>query len=133
MSTFLSKYRSDIFFPLKAIDMFLKTSTPPYDMNKVAELLHISEKELKTIMNEKGITLITPEAFSLIMKNGSGELCRAFRRELECGLTDTYSPEQVSYIYSLDIDDVLNAYASMGIFRLDKGLLETLFSRIVIN
>ena len=133
MNTFLSKYRSNIFLPLKSIDMFLKTSTPPYDIKTVAELLHISENELKNIMNEKGISSITPDVFSIIMKNGSGELCRAFRRELECGLTDTYSPEQVSYIYSLDIDDVLNAYASMGVFKLDKGLLETLFSRIIIN
>ena len=113
--------------------MFLKTSPPPYDTKKVAELLNISENELKNIMREKNISSITPETFSIIMKNGSGELCRAFRRELECGLTDTYSPEQVSYIYSLDIDDVLNAYASMGVFRLDKSLLETLFSRININ
>ena len=66
------------------------------------------------------------------MKNGSGELCRMFKRQLECGVTESYSPEQVSYIYDIDIDVVLNAYASMGVCKLHKGLLETLFSNIYI-
>ena len=68
----------------------------------------------------------------LIMKNGSGEFCRAFKRELECGLTDSYSPEQISYIYDIDIDIVINAFAKMGVSRLHRGLLETLFSNIYV-
>ena len=129
---YLTRYRANIISRLKTIDLFLKTNTAPYDKRTVCELLGISAEELDKIIDEHKITSITPSAFALIMKNGSGELCRAFKRQLECGLTDSYSPEQVSYIYNLDIDVVLNAYASMGVSRLHKGLLETLFSNIYV-
>lgn len=129
---YLTRYRTNIISRLKTIDLFLKTNPAPYDRKKVGELLGISDEELERITNEHKITTITPSAFALIMKNGSGELCRAFKRQLECGLTDSYSPEQVSYIYNIDIDVVLNAYASMGVSRLHKGLLETLFSNIYV-
>ncbi len=129
---YLTRYRTNIISRLKAIDLFLKTNTAPYDQRTVCELLGISAEELDKITSEHKITSITPSAFALIMKNGSGELCRAFKRQLECGLTDSYSPEQVSYIYNIDIDVVLNAYATMGVSRLHKGLLETLFSNIYV-
>ena len=92
----------------------------------------MEKDELDKILNENNIKSITPSSFAVIMKNGSGELCRAFKRQLECGVTESYSPEQVSYIYDIDIDVVLNAYASMGVCKLHKGLLETLFSNIYI-
>ena len=89
-------------------------------------------REFDKITSELGIGCITPFSLVLIMKNGSGELCTAFRRQLECGLTDTYSPEQISYIYNIDISIVLKAFSDMGVTLLHKGLLETLFSNIYI-
>ncbi|MCD8035931.1 MAG: hypothetical protein LUE88_00910 [Clostridiales bacterium] len=129
---YLTHYRNNIISRLRAIDLFLKTSPIPYDKKEVIELLSISAEELEKIASENKIGAITPSAFAVIMKNGSGELCRAFKRQLECGITDSYSPEQVSYIYNIDIDVVLSAYASMGVSRLHKGLLETLFSNIYV-
>ncbi len=130
--SYLTHYRNNIISRLRAIDLFLKTSPIPYDKKEVVELLSISAEELEKIASENKIGAITPSAFAVIMKNGSGELCRAFKRQLECGITDLYSPEQVSYIYNIDIDVVLNAYASMDVSRLHKGLLETLFSNIYV-
>ena len=112
--------------------LFLKTKTPPYKKAEVKDILGMTKDELDKILNENNIKSITPSSFAVIMKNGSGELCRAFKRQLECGVTESYSPEQVSYIYDIDIDVVLNAYASMGVCKLHKGLLETLFSNIYI-
>ena len=130
--SYLTRYRINITSKLKEIDVFLKTKPYPYRSDDVCKLLGINNDELKKILDENGICEILPSDFPVIMKNGSGELCRAFKRELECGITDSYSPEQVSYIYDIDIDTVLNAYASMGVSRLHRGLLETLFSNIYI-
>ena len=115
--SYLSRYRTNIVSKLETIDLFLKTKTPPYKKAEVRAILGMTKDELDKILNEN---------------NGSGELCRAFKRQLECGVTESYSPEQVSYIYDIDIDVVLNAYASMGVCKLHKGLLETLFSNIYI-
>ena len=130
--SYLTRYRINITSKLKEIDVFLKTKPYPYQNDDVCKLLGINNDELKKILDENGIFEILPSDFPVIMRNGSGELCRAFKRELECGITDSYSPEQVSYIYDIDIDTVLNAYASMGVSRLHRGLLETLFSNIYI-
>ena len=130
--SYLSRYRTNIVYKLETIDLFLKTKTPPYTKAEVRDILGMTKDELDKILNENNIKSITPSSFAVIMKNGSGELCRAFKRQLECGVTESYSPEQVSYIYDIDIDVVLNAYASMGVCKLHKGLLETLFSNIYI-
>lgn len=130
--SYLSRYRTNIVSKLETIDLFLKTKTPPYKKAEVRAILGMTKDELDKILNENNIKSITPSSFAVIMKNGSGELCRAFKRQLECGVTELYSPEQVSYIYDIDIDVVLNAYASMGVCKLHKGLLETLFSNIYI-
>ncbi|MDD5945102.1 MAG: hypothetical protein PUD43_05235 [Clostridia bacterium] len=129
---YLNHYRTNIMSRLEAIDLLIKTKPSPYDRTEVSDLLGIPRDELDRIAAENSISSITPQSLAVIMKNGSGELCGAFRRELECGLTDTYTPEQISYIYNIDIDDVLNACASMGVCRLHRGLLETLFSTIYI-
>ncbi|GFI62079.1 hypothetical protein IMSAG049_01252 [Clostridiales bacterium] len=130
--SFLTRYRTNIIEKLKSIDLFLKTKPCPYDKKETAKILELPYDEFEKIISEYNIDAITPHTFVLIMKSGSSELCRAFRRELECGLTDTYTPDQVSYIYNIDIDIVLNAYAVMGVSALHKGLLETLFSNIYV-
>ena len=129
---YLAHYRTNILSRLREIDLFIKTKPAPYSKNDVLSLLDMSSEEFDRITAELGIVCITPFSLVLIMKNGSGELSTAFRHELECGLTDSYSPEQISYIYNIDIDIVLKAYADMGVIQLHKGLLETLFSNIYI-
>lgn len=129
---YLASYQNNIVRRLKEIDLFLKTKSSPYTKSDTIELLQISDEELEEVMKENNITHITPESFIVIMKSGSDELCRIFKRELECGMTEYYSPEQISYIYNIDIDVILNAYAQMGITKLHPGLMETLFSNIYI-
>ena len=121
---YLTHYRTNILSKLREIDLFIKTQPAPYSKERVLKVLDMSSSEFDKIISELGI--------GCIMKNGSGELCTAFRRQLECGLTDTYSPEQISYIYNIDISIVLKAFSDMGVTILHKGLLETLFSNIYI-
>lgn len=129
---YLTNYQNNIVPRLNEIDLFIKTKPSPYTKKDTIKLLNISNRELEELMKKNGITEITSEAFMIIMKNGSDELCRIFKRELEWGLTKYYSPEQVSYIYNIDIDIILNAYAQMGVSKLHHGLLETLFSNVYI-
>jgi len=129
---YLTDYQRNIIPRLKNIDLFLKTKPSPYTKKDTIKLLQISNLELEELMAKNNIKEINSETFMILMKNGSDELCRIFKRELECGLTTYYSPEQVSYIYNIDIDIILNAYAQMGVTKLHHGLLETLFSKVYI-
>ena len=129
---YLARYRSAILSRLREIDIFIKTKPAPYSKEDVLAVLDMGEDEFDKISSALGIGCLTPFTLTLIMKNGSGELCGAFRRELECGLTDSYSPEQISYIYNIDLDTVRRAFYDMGVKRLHRGLLETLFSNIYI-
>ena len=44
------------------------------------------------------------------MKNCSSEFCCMFKRMLECGIPGKYFPEQISYIYNIDIEKVSDAF-----------------------
>lgn len=53
MKTFKEEYETQIEPYLKQIDIFLKTKKPPYSISQTAELLHISQSEIKRIMAKK--------------------------------------------------------------------------------
>ena len=94
MKTFKEEYETQIEPYLKQIDIFLKTKKPPYSISKTAELLHISQSEIKRIMTKENVTTIDQKTFFTIMKNGSSTLCHIFARELYCGI-----PQYLSLIH----------------------------------
>ena len=133
MKTFKEEYETQIEPYLKQIDIFLKTKKPPYSISKTAELLHISQSEIKRIMTKENVTTIDQKTFFTIMKNGSSTLCHIFARELYCGIPQYYTAENISYIYNLDISTVLQASQQMGLNKFSPGIIKTLFHVIPIQ
>ena len=133
MKTFKEEYETQIEPYLKQIDIFLKTKKPPYSISKTAELLHISQSEIKRIMTKENVTTINQKTFFTIMKNGSSTLCHIFARELYCGIPQYYTAENISYIYNLDISTVLQASQQMGLNKFSPGIIKTLFHFIPIQ
>ena len=122
--TFLSVYRQNIAPRISELDIFLKTEEEPYDISDTARL--------HTIMSVHNIEEINRSTFPVIMKNCSSEFCRMFKRMLECGIPGKYFPEQISYIYDIDIEKVSYAFKKLNISFIPANRLEELFENIIL-
>ncbi|MBS4960035.1 MAG: hypothetical protein KHZ62_04335 [Clostridiales bacterium] len=116
---------------LQAIDIFLKTEIPPYDTCKAAKLLDIDEEDIKKYLLENKETL-DKTTFLILMKQGNSELCRMFRRELSRGTPKTYEPYDISYIYNIDMDLVLDACGKLGIRQIPQGRIHEILQLIPV-
>ena len=132
MKTFKEEYETQIEPYLKQIDIFLKTKKPPYSISQTAELLHISQSEIKRIMAKENVTTIDQKTFFTIMKNGSSTVCHVFSFFLYCGIPKYYTAENISYIYNLDISTVLQASQQIGLNKFTPDIIKTLFHFIPI-
>ena len=130
--TFLSVYQSSIAPRISELDIFLKTEEEPYDISDTARLLNITNGEINTIMSVHNIEEINRSTFPVIMKNCSSEFCRMFKRMLECGIPSKYFPEQISYIYNIDIEKVSDAFKKLNISIVYSDRLEELFENIIL-
>lgn len=128
--TFLDTYMEEIAPKLGDIDIYMHSGEPLITVKKTAELLYISEQEVKNIMEQEQIQTLNHHSFFTVMKKGSSELCKLFTRQLEKGMLAHYMPEDISYIYSLDIHDVTDAFAILGIHKINSKNIKTLFSII---
>lgn len=131
LKTFMDEYKEKIEPKIKEIDIFMKSHSNPFNKKKSAELLNISESELQQIMEIENIETINRYNFFKIMKKGSSPICRLFARQLQRGF-ENYTPEDISYIYDIDITVVLEASRKIGISQFDDVLLKTLFENIMI-
>ncbi|MEA4816711.1 MAG: hypothetical protein VB120_07635 [Lachnospiraceae bacterium] len=130
--SFWDQYEAEIMPKLKEIDIFMKSNTENIGINEVSDLLYISKNEIKEIMQAEKIYDIDRTAFFKIMKKGTSPICRMFTRELERGLPNNYSPADISYIYDIEINKVLNACAKMGSMRINSYNIHEFFSHIKI-
>lgn len=130
--TFLSVYQSSIAPRISELDIFLKTEEEPYDISDIARLLNITEDEINMLMFLHNIQEINRSTFPVIMKNCSSEFCRMFKRMLECGIPGKYFPEQISYIYNIDIEKVSYAFKKLNISFIPADRLEELFENIIL-
>ncbi len=130
--TFLSVYRQNIAPRISELDIFLKTEEEPYDISDTARLLNITNGEINTIMSVHNIEEINRSTFPVIMKNCPDEFCRMFKRMLECSIPGKYFPEQISYIYNIDIKKVSDAFKKLNISFIPANRLEELFENIIL-
>lgn len=107
--TTLDIYNEKIMPKIKEIDLFLKT-TDEISKEKTANILDISLSELDEILKKLNISTISVDNFLHIMINGSSFICKILKREIECGSPYFYTPKDLSYIYNLDYQKVLDAY-----------------------
>ncbi len=131
--TFMDQYQEKIEPAIKAIDLFIKTESPPYNLSKAACLMQIPFSELKQIMRDEKIATLDKNSFFQIMEKGSAPICRMFARELKCGIPQYYTAENISYIYDLDISKVLDASERIGVYCYSKYTIPILFRNIPIT
>lgn len=132
MSSYIYKYKKDVEPYLKEIDIFLKTNSQPFILEDVAKVLNISYVEAKKIIENNNIDNINKKAFFIIMQNGSSNICLIFSRILKMGIPEVYSPNDISYIYNIDINSVLNACKKVNSFLFEEEDLIKLFEKIEI-
>lgn len=133
MQTFLNYYRQRIQPQVAAIDLFLKTEDAPYAPEVVAALLQLSPEEGAAWMAAKKLSLITKGVFFRLLREGSSPLCGMFRRVLDCGLPQQYTPAQIAYIFALPLADVERAAAALGESLFSEAMLPQLFAGILIS
>ena len=130
MQTFLDYYEQEIQPQIAAIDIFLKSEEPPYDMDIVGELLEIPSEEWQSLLQAEKITFLTRGIFFQLMKRGSSPLCGMFRRATELYLPEAYTAEVIAYIFDLPVEPVRKAAKEMGQDTFTDVELPQVFSKI---
>ena len=130
MQTFLDYYEQEIQPQIAAIDIFLKSEEPPYDMDIVGELLEIPSEEWQALLQAEKITFLTRGIFFQLMKRGSSPLCGMFRRATELYLPEAYTAEVIAYIFDLPVEPVRKAAKEMGQDTFTDVELPQVFSKI---
>lgn len=133
MQTFLDFYQRVIQPKIAAIDIFLKTETQPYAQEQVSELLCLSATELTNILEQEKLAIITKGTFLHLMQTGPSLICKMFGRELSRGMSASYSPQEISYIYDLELKDVEAAAEKLGKNCFLPAELPLIFGEIVIS
>lgn len=129
---FLDKYNREISPALKKIDLMIKSGSINIPVEKVSRLLYISVKEVKSIMQIIHISSINSSNIPSIMLYGSDYICRIFANEIMCGCPDNYTPNQISYIYEIDLNSVCQAYKKLNIEHIARENLALLFYNIIL-
>lgn len=107
MKTFLDYYQQRIQPQIAEIDIFLRTEEEPYDGEAARRLLELPQAEWERLT--AGVAYLTRGVFLESMRQGTSPLCGMFRRAVECGLPEIYTPEEVAYIFALPTASVRRA------------------------
>lgn len=132
MQTFLEYYQQEIRPRIMAIDTFLKSEPQPYAVEQVAHLFHLSATELGQLLDQEKFMIITRGVFLHLMQLAPAPFCRMFGREISCGMPTVYSPDDISYIYGIEIGLVQGAATKLGRKYFSATELMDLFGEIMI-
>jgi hypothetical protein len=127
--TFLEEYRENIEPRIEEIDIYLKAGDG-FSVGCVARLLSLCTEEVLAIMAGIGAFDIDRRVFLHIMATGSSRICDLFRRELALNSPPTYTSDDISYIYNLDLQDVKNAYQKLQIREATAFTIPMVFAKI---
>jgi len=130
--SYLEYYAYCIRPKLKEIDLFIKTGKKSLSVTETANVLLLTEQEVKVIMEKECIKSINRSAFFKIMESGSSDICRLFKREVESGSPHIYSKEDISYIYSIDLETIENVCGTLEITEITPFTLPDVFAEIAI-
>ncbi|MCL1935879.1 MAG: hypothetical protein FWF57_05845 [Defluviitaleaceae bacterium] len=130
--TFFEFYKMKISPKFGDIDIYLKNEEE-LDIKEISELLYITEEEIKNLMKLRKIKKINRDNFLEIMINGSSYICQLYRREVECGCPDTYTSNQISYIYDLDNLVVEKIFDKLHLKKINQNMLPEILERISVS
>lgn len=129
---FWEEYSQEIKPALMKIDIAIKEQLD-ISPRRAAKLLNITENEVKSIMKSIHIDKITSFNFFNIMLNSTSRISSLISREIEMGVLSEYTPFDISYIYGLDENDVLNAFNFLGLEKINASLLKAVFIQIPVK
>lgn len=133
MSTYLDYFNAYLSPKLQQIDLFLKTHEQDHiDLDEVVDLLDITHSEIDDIMHLHELDVISKHSFFIIMYNGSSDICQLFCREISRKMPNAYSPSDISYIYQIPYDHVIEAAEKARIDAITTDNLNELFSHIYV-
>ncbi len=124
-----STYFNKISPKIKEIDITLKENKI-ISIKKTANLLDLKEDEILKIMKTLKISKINKKNFIQIMLNADSFICEIFRRELECGSPNFYSPKDISYIYNIDEYKVFKAFEFLELEFITTNQIPTILIQI---
>lgn len=131
MRTYLDYYNKHFANKIKAIDLFLKEiHTDIMDSNTVSDLLDISDEEIKIIMSDHNIQEIDKVSFFVLMQNGSSPVCKLFKRELQRKMPHFYSFYDISYIYQIPYEHVVEGAKNANLNSITSENIHELFEHI---
>ncbi|WP_317855804.1 hypothetical protein [Chakrabartyella piscis] len=130
MQTYLEQYDTFIAPKLQELDLFLKTTEPPYAVGDIAICLDSSDEEIQSLLQKFGFGLPTKGVFLYLIQLVKSPICKLIQREIACGMPPTYTIEEISYIYDLEIEKVQVAAQNIGKETFTKKDLVHLFSYI---
>jgi len=125
--SFLDYYLDVIAPALRRIDVALKTEDFPIRVSLAARLLGVSNDEVFTVLGGLRKEAVDREAFFVLLRQGTGEICGLLRRELMRGSPALYRPDDVTYIYGLDAGLVIAAFAELDIAETTEAGLPDIF------
>ncbi len=125
-------YTNNIESRIKEIDIFLKTTTPPYKVDYISRLLHIELDELYSIIEKQNITTLNIISFFTIVQSSSSYICKLIQREWKYNSIKHYTPEMIAYIYDLSLHKVSLAFKKSGLSHVDSDNIQELFKHIEV-
>ena len=131
VNTFLDEYNEYIAPKIAEIDVLLREADF-FEPCCVARVLSLLPDEVCEIAQSLQIEKIDTQAFLQIMQAGSSRICGFYARELELNSPQTYTSENIAYIYNLDKTQVENAFQKLKIKEVTAFTMPLVFSQIVI-
>lgn len=128
--SFAKVYTNNIESRIKEIDIFLKSTPPPYKLEDVSELLHLDLDDLISTIENQNITVLNIISFFTIIQTSSSYICQLIQRQWKYNDTEHYTPEIVSYIYDLNPNKVRLAFEKSGVSHVGADNIKELFEYI---
>ncbi len=133
LHSFYHIYDTDIRPRLEAIDVFIKTSSTPFDYNSISKLLDVTPSQLLQTMNKYSIIELNRLTFfDLILKLDS-HICQLISRQWKYQFLSDYTPQIISEIYNLNLEKVNLAFEELGVTTISPNQLNCIFKRIHIT
>lgn len=129
---FSKVYERNIESKIKEIDVFLKTTSSPYSLEDVSDLLHIEITDLVCIIKNENITILNILSFFTIIQTSSSYICQLIQREWKYQGSKYYTPEAISYIYDLNLDKVRLAFKESKLPYVTANNIKELFGHIYV-
>lgn len=129
---FAQVYERNIEANIKEIDIFLKTTAPPYSIDDISNLLHIDASDLIYILEQHKITTLNMLSFFTIVQTSSSYICKLIQREWKYHHIKHYTPEMIAYIYDLNLDKVSLAFEESGLPYVEPNNIKELFKHIYV-